>query len=104
MAAWQLSKDRPSVAAWLLHALTLILLMAGAFIMFFIPLISGIWGLFSLKKAGQESRKAWVFYVLVAALLFVVMLLMQLLLTPWGEAEKVPMSIAAKAMLGVGSV
>lgn len=93
----------PGITDWLLNAVSLMFLMMGMYIAFFIPLMAGIWGMVSLRKSGKESRKAWILYTAVAVLLFLFMLFMQLFLTPWGEPEKVPMAIAANAMLAADS-
>ena len=80
----------PGLWDWALVVVALFLLFIGFSIAFPLPVLAGILGMRSFRRARGKSRRMWLIYTLTAAVLAVVMLTVWLVLTPWGTGTQSP--------------
>ena len=72
------------------HIIAVILFLAGVFIAFPIPFLTGIYGLFEAKKTEDEYRRRWTIFTLISVFLAIAMFVAWLILSPSGGIEQVP--------------
>lgn len=86
------AKDKrvPGIIDWGFQIIAVILFLAGVFIAFPIPFLTGIYGLFEAKKAEDEYRRRWIIFTLISVFLAIAMFVAWLILSPSGGIEQVP--------------
>ena len=86
------AKDKrvPGIIDWGFQIIAVILFLAGVFIAFPIPCLTGIYGLFEAKKAEDEYRRRWTIFTLISVFLAIAMFVAWLILSPSGGIEQVP--------------
>lgn len=86
------AKDKrvPGIIDWGFQIIAVILFLAGVFIAFPIPFLTGIYGLFEAKKAEDEYRLRWIIFTLISVFLAIAMFVAWLILSPSGGIEQVP--------------
>ena len=86
------AKDKrvPGIIDWGFQIIAVILFLAGVFIAFPIPFLTGIYGLFEAKKAEDEYRRRWTIFTLISVFLAIAMFAAWLILSPSGGIEQVP--------------
>jgi len=69
------AKDKrvPGIIDWGFQIIAVILFLAGVFIAFPIPFLTGIYGLFEAKKAEDEYRRRWIIFTLISVFLAIAM-------------------------------
>lgn len=84
------NKRVPGLIDWGFQILAVILFVAGVYIAFPIPFLTGIYGLFEAKKAEDKYRRRWITFTLISVILTIAMFIAWLILSPSGGIEQVP--------------
>ncbi|MBV7296028.1 hypothetical protein KRX51_08910 [Corynebacterium sp. TAE3-ERU12] len=79
----------PGIAAWSLLGVSTVALVVGLYIVFPLPLISGLWAFADFRLAADKPKKQWGLYIALSLILAVSMLVLWLFLSPGGDPEQV---------------
>lgn len=80
----------PGVFAWFIQAVSAVLLATGVYAAFILPLGAAAWGFVSYRRADRQDHKTWISYVLVAAVIASLMVIMLLCMSPSGSTVQAP--------------
>ena len=80
----------PGVFAWFIQAVSAVLLATGVYAAFILPLGAVAWGVVSYRRADRQDHKTWISYVLIAAVIASLMVIMLLWMSPSGSTVQTP--------------
>ena len=80
----------PGAFAWLIQVVSATLLATGVYAAFILPLGAAVWGSATFRRTDRQSHKTWMVYVLLAAFIASVMVVMLLFLSPSGPTVQTP--------------